>query len=502
MEKIILINSQPREKRVAILEDGSLEDFFVERQEFKGYVGNIYKGKVDSVLQGIAAAFVDIGLGKNGFLYVTDAIDSAYESESFEELEEVERKPRPQKHINIHDVLKKGQDVIVQVVKEPFGTKGPRLTSHATIPGRNFVLMPGEEHIGISKKIVDPKERDRIRNLLKRFKLPKDTGLIVRTAASGRKEKELIREIKYLINLSERIQQYASKSQSPSLIYEEVDLVLRVVRDVLTEEYGHVYIDSKEEYKRIMRFLNSFSPQLKNKIKLFNQNVPLFESFKVEEEIRKIYERKINLKSKGYIVIEQTEGLVAIDVNTGKFVSRNLEDTAFITNLEAAKEVGRQIRLRDMGGIIVIDFIDMESRDHQRKVYAALEEAVRKDKAKTNILGFSSIGLVEMTRQRMRKSLESMIFEDCPCCNGRGLLKTNATVAIEAIRSLETELRNNKRKIIVLIVHPVIAKRVHDDFRQHIFHLEREHKSKVMIKEDSEMHLEGFKFEIRNFSKI
>ena len=503
MQKDILINVHPKEKRIAIVENGSLEEFFVERADTKGMVGNIYKGKVESILQGIGAAFVDIGFEKNGFLYVTDAVDSAYDAESFDELEEFGKRPLPQKrHINIHDVLKRNQEIIVQVVKEPFGTKGPRLTSHVTIPGRNFVFMPGDEHIGISKKIVDPKERERIRNILKRFKLPKDTGLIVRTAASGHKENELIREIKYLINLSERIQHFASRSQALALIYEELDLVLRITRDVLTEEFSNVYVDSKEEYKRIMRFLNSFSPQLKSKIKLFNQNTPLFDSFKIAEEIEKIYGRKISLKSKGYIIIEQTEGFVSIDVNTGKFASRNLEETAFITNLEAAREIARQIRLRDMGGIVVIDFIDMESRDHQRKVYAALEESVKRDKAKTNILGFSSIGLVEMTRQRMRKSLESVLYERCPCCGGRGSIKSALTTSIEAIRELENQLLNNKKKIIVITLHPRVAQKLLEEYKQDIINLERKYKSKVIIKEDQLFPHEGFKCEAKGFSRV
>jgi len=492
MRKKIIIDVEKIEKRVAILENGNLEQYFIERPEYERLVGNIYKAKVKNVVSGIQAAFLDLGLKMNGFLYISDITKpfADYREIIEEEAEELEP-TRFKENINIQDLLKPNQEVLVQVVKGNIGTKGPRLTTNISLPGRFLVLMPYQRCFGISKKISDIKERERLRNIIKDFKLPKDAGLIVRTMGEGTDKKELFRDYKYLMNLFKKIDYKFKKVESPSLIHKEYDLVLRVIRDYFSEEVDELIVDDKEELAKILRFLHALAPQLKSRVKLHKDKISLFERFKLEEQIEKIYERKVELKSGGYVVIEPTEAMVAIDVNTGSFVKRDsLEETVFVTNKEAAYEIARQIKLRDLGGIIVIDFIDMRSKEHRKRIFEEFVSQFNKDKAKTKVLPISELGVVEMTRQRVGKSLESVSFENCPWCHGRGLVKTIPTIAIDVLRMLKKHIKYSKAGNFILHLNPKVASYLFNQAREQLSSLEKESKIQIMIEADSSKGLE------------
>ncbi len=502
MHREIFINIGQQERRVAILENKRIEEFYVERPESVNLVGNIYKGRVESVLPGMGAAFVELGLEKNGFLYVGDVVTglSSYEKifedgGTDEELERIEKnKPLP----SISELLKKGDDCLVQVVKEPISTKGARLTTHISIPGRFLVMMPFDNHIGLSKRIESREERDRIRKIIEELKLPKDIGFIVRTAAQGASQKDFFRESRYLLNLWHHIKTRARRARPPQLIYQEYDIVLRVARDLFTSDVSRLEIDSRGDYKRVSRFLRILAPHLRPRLRFYGDRVPMFEKFEIEKQIEKIYNRIVQLKCGGYLIFDQTESLVAIDVNSGKFVGkRNLEDTAFKTNMEAAEEVPRQLKLRDLGGIIIIDFIDMEYADHRRSVFKTLERHIEGDKAKTKILNISSIGLVEMTRQRMRKSIEGKSYQKCPYCNGRGMVKSVSTVAIELVRKLERMLMESKAREVFVSLHPEVAYHVSAPERNIIKSLERRFRKTIRIIEDPNLRTEEVKIEER-----
>ncbi len=499
MHKEIFINVGQHEKRVAILENKRIEEFYIQRPDQVNLVGNIYKGRVESVLPGMAAAFVELGLAKNGFLYVSDVVSGMA---SFEKLlgegpdeEYIERNakaPLP----SISELLKKNDEVLVQVVKEPIGTKGPRLTTHISIPGRFLVLMPFDNHIGLSKRIESRQERDRIRKIIEELKLPKDIGFIVRTAAQGASQKDFFREARYLINLWQHIKVRAKRVKPPYLLHQEYDIVLRVARDIFTNDVSKLEIDSKNDFRRVLRFLRILAPHLRPRLKFYIEKTPIFEKYDIERQIEKIYNRIVQLKSGGYLIFDQTESLVAIDVNSGKFVGkRNLEDTAFKTNLEAAEEIPRQLKLRDLGGIIIIDFIDMESPGHRNAVFRTLEKELENDKAKTKILNISSIGLVEMTRQRTRKSIESKSYQKCPYCNGRGIVKSVSTIAIELMRKLEQALQDVKPREVFVSLHPEVACHVFNPDRNMIKPIERRFRKAIRVIEDPNLPIEDIKIE-------
>ncbi len=492
MKRKIIISVEKQEKRVAVLENGNLEQYFIERPEHKRIVGNVYKAKVKNVVSGIQAAFLDIGLKMNGFLYVSDINKpfADYKEIIEEEAEELEP-TRFKKDISIQDILKSNQDVLVQVVKGHIGTKGPRLTSNISLPGRYLVLMPYQQCFGISKRISNPQERERLREIIKGFRLPKEAGLIVRTLGDGASEKELIRDYKYLINLLKRIDYKFRKSDSPSLIYQEYDLVLRVIRDYFSQEVDELIVDDKRELMRISHFLNYLAPQLKPKVKLHKEEISLFERFNLEEQIERIYKRRVNLKSGGYIVIEPTEAMVTIDVNTGSFVKKgNLEETVYITNKEAAHEIARQIKLRDLGGIIMLDFIDMRSSHHRLKIFKEFMDALKTDRAKTKVLPISELGVIEMTRQRVGKSLESVSFEECPWCQGKGLIKSVPTVAIGILRDLKKSIISSKSREYNISVNPKVASYIYNQVREELLSLENRYNIKIKIEADSNKHLE------------
>ncbi len=493
MKRKIIINVEKQEKRIVVMENGDLEQYFSERPDHKRFVGNIYKAKVDTVVSGIQAAFVNLGMKKNGFLYVSDITKPFGDYKEILEEEAEELVPtRFKENINIKDVLRPRQEVIVQIVKDNIGTKGPRLTTNISLPGRYLVLMPYQSCTGISKRIRDPEERERLKNIIGSFRLPEGAGLIVRTLGEGASKRELIRDFKYLIRLMKRINYISRRVACPSLVHEEYDLVLRVIRDYFSEDIECLVVDDKKEFGRIYKFLNSLTPDLKSKLKLHVDGKSLFEEYKLEDQIEKITKRHVQLKSGGYIIIEPTESLVSIDVNTGSFVKKeSLEETAFITNKEAANEIVRQLKLRDLGGIIIIDFIDMNLRQHRQEIYRILLIALKKDRAKTKVLPISELGVVEMTRQRVGKSLESAFSETCPHCKGKGLVKSSPTIAIEALRSIKKSLKILKVPGIKVNLHPKVASYIFNELREEVNNLENEYNTKILIEADSKEHIEN-----------
>jgi Rne/Rng family ribonuclease len=440
---------------VAILGDGKLDDFYIELDRHQSMLGNIYKGKVESILPSINGAFVNIGQEKNGFLYLTDA-DNPFLND-IEKIEDELNLSAPQKILNMifpkpapaeappapqepqarnnrppqkdknELPLKKDQEILVQVVKDPFGTKGARLTTHISLAGRFVVYMPVDKHSGISKKIDKPQERQRLRDILKTFDFAKSGGFIIRTASMEQGEKEIFRDSKFLVNKWQEIRELSKKKQPPALIYEEGSLIWKVIRDLLKDDVQDVIIDSKDEFIKMRKFAqNLIGPEVVDKIVYHPGPQTLFDAKNVAHELDKIYEAKVYLKSGAYVVIEPTEGVTVVDVNSGRFKSKGSpEDAAFAVNMEACPEIARQLRLRDMGGIIVIDFIDMNREDHKRKVLNALRDGLAKDHAKTEVNRISQLGLIEMTRARTGKTIESLEFHDCPYCEGRGKVKIN-----------------------------------------------------------------------------
>lgn len=497
MAKEIYVNVDHNEKRLVVMDNRKVEEFYIEGQNSVNLVGNIYKGRVDSVLPSIDAAFVNIGLEKNGFLYVSDVERDASDFDRLlDEEAGVYQEKKEGKKQSISAVLKKGDEVLVQIVKEPISTKGARLTTHISIPGRFLVMMPFDNRIGLSKRIEDPKERDRIRKIIEELKLPPDVGFIVRTAAIGASQKDFFRQTRYLIRLWQHIKYRAKKAKPTQLIYEEHDIILRAARDIFTDEVAKFEIDSRSDFKRVSKFLAQSSPQLRQRLKFYNDRVPMFEKYDIEKHIEKIYSRIVHLKSGGYLVFDETESLVAIDVNSGKSVGhRNLEETAYRTNLEAAEEVTRQLKLRDLGGIIIIDFIDMESHGHRKSVFKALENALEKDKAKTKILNISSIGLVEMTRQRARRSIEGKSYQKCPYCNGRGTVKSAATVAADLTRQLARVLSQTRAREVFVSLHPTVASYVLMPDKNMTRPLERRFRKRIRIIEDPNQHMEEIRID-------
>ncbi len=496
MNKEILINVEPQEQRFAIIENKALEEFSVERVGVRHLVGNVYKGKVSSVVPAVKAAFVSIGLEKNGYLYLADVVGTPLDFDMLDkdEVEELHPPRGIQPPQSIEQLVKKGQEVLVQVTKEPFGTKGARLTTHISLPGRYIVLLPFDRHLGISRRISDDKERARLKDILRQLGVPSEMGVIIRTAGNGKARRDLSRDLKYLLSLWRKIKIGAARKAAPALLHEEYDLVLRIARDNLTEDVDKLIIDSRDEYRKMQHFLGAVAPNLRSKVELYEGDIPLFDRKLIEKEIEKINERKVLFKSGGYIVIEPTEGLVAIDVNSGKFTEkRNLEETAFAINMEASREIARQIRLRDLGGIIVIDFIDMMQAGHRRKVFEALIEALKRDKAKTDVSPLSELCLVEMTRQRMRRSLESVSFRECPYCAGRGLIKSVPTISIQSLRNIKRYLKETKKKQVELHVHPEVASRLFNEDRPAIEAIERAFKGKIIVKADPILHVEDIK---------
>ena len=502
MSTDLIINVTDYETRVALIENGTVSELFIERATVRGIAGNIYKGRVVRVLPGMQAAFVDIGLDKAAFLYVTDVHDNLDDLEEMmtnsrgtnedEELPMEVTEGTWLEETHIEDRLQEGQKVLVQVAKEPLGSKGARITSHISIPGRHLVLMPTMDHVGISRRIEDEDERLRLRELLVQIR-PPNYGFIARTAAEGVESDKIKAEMDFMLRLWQNIQRNSEHSQVPNLLYQELDIILRAVRDLFTQEVDKLVVDSKEDYEKILKFVDTFMPSLKVDVKLYDGPEPICDAYGIEMEIQRALEKKVWLKSGGYIVIEMTEALTAIDVNTGRYVGkRNLEETILKTNLEAVKEIAYQLRLRNIGGIIIIDFIDMEKEANREKVFNRLKEALKRDKSKTNILKISELGLVEMTRKRTKESINRGLHEPCFYCNGEGYLKSTVTMCYEIFREIEREHETLFGHRVMVTAHPEVAHLLYDEGRHHLEALENDLQARISVKADQSLHLEQY----------
>jgi ribonuclease G len=503
MSSELIINVTSFETRVALLENSSLSELHIERESDKGITGNIYKGRVTRVLPGMQAAFVDIGISRSAFLYVVDVYHS---DRGFEEMMngtqdvpvdmEQNDKPsdlqQPRLTYPIEDLLMEGQEIPVQVVKEPIGSKGSRISSHISLPGRYLVYMPMVNHVGISRRIENEEERTRLKDIVQRIK-PADAGFIIRTASEGAAEDEIAMDMDFLSRVWDNIHKRMLHAAVPSLVHEDLSISLRAIRDLYSRDVERVVVDSRKTYDSIMEFSENFMPQLKHSVEYYDREEPIFDAYGIEVEISRALGKRIWLKSGGYIVIEETEALVAIDVNTGRFVGKgNPDDTIYKTNLEAVKEIAYQIRLRNLGGIIIIDFIDMDRESDRDKILQAFKEALSKDRAKSNILSISELGLIEMTRKRVRENLSRKMGEPCPYCEGRGSIRSTPSLCYEILRSIRREAMNSISSKIIVLVHPDVATFLYDEERNGVEELEKQIKKKIMLKIKDDLHHEQF----------
>ena len=508
MKKEMLINvRQAEECRIAIVEDGVLEELYIERTSQDNYVGNIYKGKIVNLEPSIQAAFVDFGVGRNGFLHISDVEPQYFRQGGFDpdNLPGEDDRPRggrngngrggngrgngrggnrqgqrPRRYSNrprikppIQDIFKRGDEVLVQVIKEGIGTKGPTLSTYMSIPGRYLVLMPALGRVGVSRKIDDEDARRKLRDMLLELNPPKGLGFIVRTAGVERTRRELSRDMAYLLRLWKAIYRRLGKTEAPVDIYEESDMIIRTIRDIFTTDVDAIYIDQEEAYNRAKEFLQLVMPRYANRLHHYDGKEPLFYKYKIDEEITSINQREVKLRSGGSIVIDQTEALVAIDVNSGTFrADDDAEVSAYKLNVIAAKEIARQLRLRDLGGVIVNDFIDMRREKHRRGVERTLRDAVKRDRARTKILRTSPFGLVEMTRQRIRPSLKRSVFGDCPCCEGRGVVKSVESMGLEVVRMLILASHQDKVRRVTVRCNDEVAAYLNNNKRKELADIE------------------------------
>ncbi len=477
MNKII-IDSGFSQSRVVLLEDGELVEYHIESKNLKRLVGNIYKGRVKNVLPGMQAAFVDIGLEKNAFLYVKDAIPQ----------EILNDRKISSRDISIRDVVKNGQEIIVQVTKEPMDSKGARVTTHLTFPGRYLVLMTNVDYIGLSRRIEDENERSRLKKVAEEIK-PDGLGLIIRTEAENKEKVDLEEDIKYLLKLWQKIEKEKKLGFPPKILYKDLDLIHRTIRDLFTEDIGELTINDKENYNTIMDFLDLISPSLKDRVKYFDPGINIFSYYGIEKMIKQALNSKVWLKSGGYIVIDKTEALTIIDVNTGKYVGvNNLSETIIDVNKEAVKEIAKQIRLRDIGGIIIIDFIDMLNKESEQEILELLTDELSKDRVRTNVLGMTSLGLVELTRKKVRNRISSILEKKCPYCDGLGMILTPETV----ISSLENELKrialHTNSEAVIVELNDEVRKVLCNDMKDYLAELETALKIKIYIKGNNNVH--------------
>ena len=503
MYKQLIINVTEHETRVAHLEDGNIVELYVDRGDDSNIVGNIYKGRVRRVLPGMQAAFVDIGLNQAAFIYVDDVHSNGYKE--WEEIfsidpddeqtasdEEVHPTNLKRRDTQIEELISEGSEILVQVAKSPMGTKGARISSYVSLPGRFLVLMPTSDHIGISRRIDDEVERERLKQLVQMLRT-NDYGYIVRTAAEGENEEKLAYEMKFLSNLWENIQKKFENAPVPSMLHQELSVSLRAVRDLLTYEVEKLVIDSKTTYEAVLAFLDTYMPSLRDHVILYQGTEPVFDAYNLEGDISRALKRKVWLKSGGYILIEHTEALAAIDVNTGRYVGKhNLEETILKTNLEAVKEIAYQIRLRDIGGIIIIDFIDMERKSNQEKVFNALKEALKKDKSKTHALPMSEMGLIQMTRKRTREPLTRILCEPCFYCEGEGYLISRQSICFNIYREILRDTIDLNGGRLTLRVNPEIAEFLHGEENEIITSLERQIGKQIVIYPNPQFHMEEF----------
>lgn len=483
MEKEIVVNAGFGETRAAIREDRRLVDLFLERENHQLVVGNIYKGRVENVLPGMQAAFVNIGLERNAFLYVDDALEHRNGTDGGVGRSRVK---------SIKDVLKEGDEVIVQVAKGPIGTKGARIVTNLSIPGRYVVLMPTMDHIAVSRRITNEAERERLKAIAKKV-CPKGTGLIIRTLAQGKDEHAIAQDCRFLLSVCKKIQRRAQSLPAPSLLYKDFDLVYRLVRDDFTPEVTKFIVDDDSVYRSILELLDSFSPTMKSRVYKYSGTKPIFEFYGIEEQINRSLQRKVWLESGGYIVIDHTEALTSIDVNTGRFIgTTNLADTVLKTNLEAAREIAYQLRLRDIGGIIIIDFIDMDSDSHRRQVLEEFEAALGRDKTRSHILGFTNLGLLEMTRKKVGEDMITRLQRTCMYCEGSGRVLSEETVAHRAQRELIKQARASEDEAFLVVCHPSVAALMIGPNGSVLHRLEQQTKKTLYVKGADVLHVEEF----------
>jgi ribonuclease G len=501
----LIINSEPLEKRVALLVDGRLEKFEIERESDNRMVGGIYKGRIKNLDPGLKAAFVDIGYTKNAFLHYWDMLPAAADS-SVEVVRVNKKKNAPERPTeptvkDIPQLYPPGSEIVIQVTKGPIGTKGPRTTTNLSIPGRYLILTPFSDGCGISRKIEDPMERKRLKGLINELTLPEGVGVIVRTAGEGKKARYFVRDLHILLKTWEDIQNKMKSERSPACLYQEPDLVERTVRDFLTEEVDRVLIDRKEDHERTQKLVGQISKRSAGKIALYKDSIPIFERFNIERQIEQTGQRKVPLPSGGEIIIDETEALIAIDVNTGSHKNRGGDEknVIYAVNLEAAAEIARQIRLRNLGGLIIMDFIDMKERRHRNAIYEKMVELMASDKAKNHILPISQLGIMQMTRQRQQESLSSNLYTDCPYCRGRGIVKSATTMSVELQRKLSSvvrrlQLRNDgKEYSLRVLVHPSILERLRSEDADLLVRMEKLFGVKLAFRADLNYHVENFK---------
>ena len=499
MYKQLIINMTAHETQVALLEDGTIAELFIDWEKDSDITGNVYKGRVQRVLPGMQAAFVDIGLKQAAFIHVNDVLgDNLGDMTTlFHDTTEAEsgfsgKAVSDAAPITIEELLTDSQEILVQVAKSPIGTKGARVTSYISLPGRFLVMMPNANHIGVSRRIEDESERQRLRDLVESLR-SEPVGYIVRTAAEGVPEEKIASEMSFFRNLWENIQRKYPTAPSPSLLHQELNVVHRAVRDLMTHEAEKIVIDSKDGYDSVLAFLGGFMPSLKDSVELYEGREPIFGAFNLEGDISRALKRKVWLKSGGYIVIEHTEALVAIDVNTGRYVGKhNLEETILKTNLEAVKEIAYQIRLRDIGGIIIIDFIDMEKKSNQEKVFNALKDAFLRDRSKTHLLPLSEMGLIQMTRKRVRKPLSRLLCEPCFYCDGEGYLMSKQAVCQTIYREILRNAQDMMGVRLTLQVNPEIAELLHREESDVILSLEKMIGKQIVVYPNMKFHLEEF----------
>lgn len=529
MKKEMLINvSQAEECRIAILEDGLLEELYTERASQNNFAGNIYKGKIVNLEPSIQAAFVDFGVGRNGFLHISDVEPQYFRQAGYDPEEIMDgvipgadiddggdddkngdssqkrrsrspRSSRPRFKPPIQEIFRRGDEVLVQVIKEGIGSKGPTLSTYVSIPGRYLVLMPALGRVGVSRKIEDEKQRRVLRRILLDLDPPKGLGFIVRTAGQERSEKELSRDMAYLLRLWKVLVDRVKNVAGPTDIYEESDMIIRTIRDIFSEDIDTILVDEKNAYERAKTFLELVMPRYVDRLKFYDSREPLFHKYDLEKEIAKIQRRTVPLKGGGSIVIDPTEALVAIDVNSGSFrTDKSAEETALQLNVSAAKEIARQLRLRDLGGVIVNDFIDMRKESHRRKVERTLRDAMERDRARTKILRTSPFGLIEMTRQRIRPSLKRSVYEDCPCCQGRAVVKTGESMAIEVVRVLMMASQQPRAARVTVRVNDKVAAYLNNRKRREVMQIEEQNSVTVQILGSETLFPEHFECDCRD----
>jgi ribonuclease G len=503
---LLVINADGPETRVALVEEGFLGELYIERKRERGIAGNIYKGRVERVLPGMQAAFVNIGLEKSAYLHVSDVrgtpddltrlFSAESTSRSDDEDEDAADAARAQGGARIEDLLKEGQEIVVQVTKEPISTKGARTTRYISLPGRHLVFMPTVDHVGISRRIGSDRERKRLREIVDSMR-PPGSGFIVRTVADGVSERELRSDMDFLIKLWNEVVRRAEGGRCPALIYNDLDLLLRTVRDLFTADVEKLIIDSRPEYDRVKRFIASFMPDFSGHIELYDGTDPIFDGYGIEIEIDRALERKVWLKSGGYLIVDEMEALTAIDVNTGRFVGKSsLEDTITKTNLEACREVAEQLRIRSIGGMIVVDYIDMDRPHNREKVTRAFNEYLRKDRSKAAVTRISELGLIEMTRKRTRESLLHTLTEPCTACEGKGYTKSRRTVSYELFRELRRQGDLIEGDTVLVEVHPEVAQVLATTDHAFLEDMEKRLQKRIIIKARGSFHVEDF--EIRS----